>query len=190
MAQALHKPAVFLDRDGTLNEERNYVRSLAEFKLVPRLSESLKYLSNVGLELVVITNQSGVARGYLSSATLEEIHGFMVSELKKSGVTLAGIYSCIHHPDQKCACRKPAIGLIEKASIELGLDVPRSYVIGDRWSDVRLGRTAGCAASVLLENARYAEEARAHDALGEATYVATDLWSAAQWIGEHHAKTS
>lgn len=139
-----------------------------------------------GFELVVITNQSGVARGYLSKETLGEIHDFLSGSLKRDGVELAGIYSCLHHPDEKCECRKPKPGLVERAARDLGLDLTRSYVIGDRWSDIRLGHAAGCAASVLIENDRYAGEAREHGALGEASFMATDLWSAVQWIGEHY----
>lgn len=183
------KPAVFFDRDGTLNVERDYVRSLEEFTLVPGLVDALGPLQDHGLELVVITNQSGVARGYLTRETLDSIHDHLHSELRRAGIRLAGIYACLHHPDDRCACRKPAPGLLHQAQRDLGLDLRRSYVVGDRWSDIRLGRQGGCAATVLIENDRYAEEAARHQAVGEATFSARDLQTATQWIGDHYAQT-
>jgi histidinol-phosphate phosphatase family protein len=102
------------------------------------------------LALVIITNQSGVARGYFSADTLTAIHDLLTSELRATGVVPDGIYACIHHPDDACQCRKPLPGMLLRAAEDLDLDLAQSWMIGDRWSDLEAGKRAGCRTALVL----------------------------------------
>ena len=126
--------AVFLDRDGTLNEEVGYVNHLDRFILLPKVGEAIRLLNQHGLKTVVITNQSGVARGYFEESLIHQVHERMKDLLRKEGAHLDGIYYCPHHPDvgkppyrQKCRCRKPDTGLVDRAVKELDIDCSGSY---------------------------------------------------------------
>jgi len=184
-----HK-VVFLDRDGTINEEVGYVNHIERFNLLPRAGQAIRLLNQQGWKAVVITNQSGVARGYFSESLVHQVHQKMRDLLKKEGAHLDGIYYCPHHPDigvppyrQTCRCRKPATGLIEEAVKELDLDTSQSYMIGDRWADVEFGRRVGAKAVLILTGYgrgewEYFREQRAV----KPDYVAEDLFAAVQWI--------
>src|SRR3972149_1417490 len=142
--------AVFLDRDGTLNEEVGYVNHIERFYLLPRAGQAIRLLNQHGWKAVVITNQSGVARGYFPESLIHQIHQKMQNLLRKEGAHLDGIYYCPHHPDigippyrQQCRCRKPATGLIEEAGKDLDLDPSRSYTVGDRGADIEFAHRVG-----------------------------------------------
>lgn len=184
-------PAVFLDRDGTLIEEVNYLDSLDQFQLYPWTVEALQLLARAGFKLVVITNQAGVARGYFDEPFVRMTHDHLQRLLEQEGVVLDGIYYCPHHAEGVvpeyaivCECRKPKPGLMLKAARDLDLDLARSYVVGDRWSDVQLARAAG--AKGLLVRSGYGELA-ANNGVPDVTpsAIATDLLEAARWIVEH-----
>jgi D,D-heptose 1,7-bisphosphate phosphatase len=183
-------PAVFLDRDGTINEDSGYLADPANLRLLPRVGEALRLLQHGGFRLVVVSNQSGVARGLLTEATLGEIDERLALLLRAEGVTLSGSYYCLHHPDgsppfrQTCSCRKPQGGLIERAAREHGIDVSRSYVVGDQLVDVELARQTGMPAILVLtgQGRLTLESGRV-----QADYVATDLTAAARWILGRHA---
>jgi D-glycero-D-manno-heptose 1,7-bisphosphate phosphatase len=136
-------PAVFLDRDGTINEEMGYVNHLERFVLLPHVGQAIRLLNQYGFKAVVITNQSGVARGYFPEPLVHQIHQKMQDLLTMEGAHLDGIYYCPHHPEvgsppycQKCRCRKPATGLVEEAVKDLDIDCSKSYAIGDRGLDI------------------------------------------------------
>jgi D,D-heptose 1,7-bisphosphate phosphatase len=146
-------PAVFLDRDGTLNEERGFLASPDELELIPGVCPALKALRNAGYRLVVLTNQPVLARGEVSDEKLAAIHRRLEWELGKEGAYLDGIYYCPHHPDAgfpgervelkiECNCRKPNTGMVESACRELYLDPARSWMIGDRSMDIEMSRRA------------------------------------------------
>ncbi|OAG27333.1 D-glycero-beta-D-manno-heptose 1,7-bisphosphate 7-phosphatase [Thermodesulfatator autotrophicus] len=137
------RPVIFLDRDGTINEEVNYLKDPKDFHLLPGVPEAISLFNQAGFAVVVLTNQSGIARGYFSLETLEAIHQKMNQELSSQGAFLDGIYFCPHHPEENCECRKPKPGLAKLAAKELGLDLSRSYVIGDRTSDIVLAKNIG-----------------------------------------------
>lgn len=134
---------IFLDRDGTLNPDPGYIRSPDQFGLFPGVPEALAKLKRAGARLILITNQSGIARGYLSVADLDRIHAKLRRLLDAAGAPLDGIYVCPHHPDEGCGCRKPAAGMIEQAVREHAIDLSRSYVIGDHARDMELARRVG-----------------------------------------------
>ncbi len=146
------KRAIFLDRDGTLSFERGYIDRPEKFEIYPFTPSALKLLKDLGFLLVVITNQSGVARGFFSLETLNKVHEKMERELEKYGIKLDGIYFCPHHPSTTgiCGCRKPNTGLVERACKELAIDPSASYVIGDKWSDIELGKRVGAKTILVL----------------------------------------
>ena len=138
-------PAAFLDRDGTLNRDRAgvYITSPDKLKIYSGVPRALRLMADKGYRLVVLTNQSGVARGYMTLAQARRINLKLVRELRKAGVRLAGVYFCPHGPDDRCRCRKPAAGLIREAMKDLAIDLERSFVAGDKKSDLELARAAG-----------------------------------------------
>lgn len=140
------RPAVFLDRDGTIAEEVGYLNHLDRFRMFPFSGTAVRRLNDAALAVFVVTNQSGIARGYFPESFVHEVHERMQHELLKHGATLDGIYYCPHGTDDGCACRKPAIGMIERAAREHGLDLHRSFVVGDRFLDMEMAFKAGCKA--------------------------------------------
>jgi len=182
--------AVFLDRDGTINEEMGYVNHIERFHLLPRVGPAIRLLNQHDWKVVVITNQSGVARGYFPESLVHQVHQKMQDLLKGDGAYLDGIYYCPHHPDvgippyrQKCRCRKPATGLIDDAVKELDLDCSQSYVIGDRGLDIEFARQVGSKAILVLTGYGKGEWEYFRDHWKvKPDYVAKDLLEAVQWI--------
>jgi len=182
--------AVFLDRDGTINEEVGYVNHLERFTLLPRAGEAIRLLNQHEIKAVVITNQSGVARGYFPESLIQLVHQKMQDLLRMEGARLDGIYYCPHHPEageppyrQRCRCRKPATGLIEEAVKELDLDCSQSYSIGDRGADIELGRQVGAKGILVLTGYGKGEWEYHRDQWKvKPDYVARDLHEAVQWI--------
>lgn len=184
------RPAVFLDRDGTINEQMGYINHISRFQLLPGVGAAIARLNAQGMPVVVVTNQSGLARGYFPVALLEAVHEKMHRQLAEDGAHIDALYLCPHHPEAKeacyrlhCDCRKPKTGLLERAAREMVLDLPRSYVIGDRWSDLRCGAAVG--ATTILVRTGYGR--------GDASYigptqtvqpdfVAEDLREAVDWL--------
>jgi D-glycero-D-manno-heptose 1,7-bisphosphate phosphatase len=170
---------VLLDRDGTLNEERHYLADPAGLALYPGTIEGLRRLADLGLGLIVVTNQSGIARGYFDHEALERVHDRLCEVLAVHDVYLDGIYVCPHGPDEGCACRKPCPGMVEQAARDLGFDPARAFVIGDRPADVELGRAVG--ARTILVRTGYGAETVA-EGKAEADAVVADLTEAARVI--------
>lgn len=144
------RPAVFLDRDGTLIDERNYLDRLDQIEPLPGAAAALARLRDAGFALVVVTNQAGVARGYVDEPFVRAAHDRLAALFARDGLVLDGYYYCPHHPEgsvaayrRACRCRKPSPGMIEEAARDLDLDVARSFVIGDKWLDVELATNAG-----------------------------------------------
>jgi histidinol-phosphate phosphatase family protein len=177
---ALRKtPAVFLDRDGTLITERGYLSDPARIRFYANVAAGLRRLQKAGFKLVVITNQSGVARGYFSLATLGAIHRRFRAVLASRGVHLAGIYFCPHAPDAGCACRKPKPALPRRAARDLGLDLTRSYVIGDQDRDLGLAAAIGAKGVLVLTGGGRLHRNRAQRSGAKIT---SNVSSASRWI--------
>ena len=145
------RAAVFLDRDGTINVEKEYLHRPEEFEFVPGAPEAIRLLNDAGFLVIVVTNQSGVARGYYDEAAVHRLHRFVDNELATSGASVDAYYLCPHHPRHgigpyrtDCACRKPLPGMLIAAAEDLDIDLARSWIIGDKGSDVEAGRAAGC----------------------------------------------
>ncbi|MCA1586155.1 MAG: HAD family hydrolase [Acidobacteria bacterium] len=150
------RPAVFLDRDGTINVDVGYLHAVDQLELFPWSTDALRLLKRAGFALVIVTNQSGIAQGLIAKGFVEEVHGELQRRLEMVGAAIDGYYYCPHHPMGSvekfrgdCRCRKPNPGMIEDAARDLGLDPARSWVIGDKWIDVQLGQAVG-ATSILV----------------------------------------
>ncbi len=140
--------AVILDRDDTLVIDRGYLADPAGLEFLPRAAEGLRRLRALGLELIVISNQSGVGRGLFDAAALEAMNARLFEMTREAGAALRAIYCCPHAPEARCDCRKPGQALLQQAAADLGFDPAESFVIGDKASDVEFGRRAG--ATTLL----------------------------------------
>lgn len=176
--------AVFLDRDGTINEERNYLWRIEDFSFIEGAAEAIGLLRRAGFLVVVVTNQSGIGRGYYSEADLERLHLYIQDELRRKGAEVDAWYFCPHLPQYgtgtyvECDCRKPMPGMLLRAAEDLGIDLSASWMIGDKGADIEAGLSAGCRA-MLVRTGYGAVEAGsvAHD-----VPVADDLLAAARFI--------
>ena len=176
--QSQQRRFVVLDRDGTIIEEREYLSEPEQVKLIPGVAAALRELRQMGFGLVVITNQSGVGRGIFDQAQLERVHQRLEELFQAEGIHLDGLYVCPHTPDDDCACRKPKLGLLQEAADDLGFNMANSIVIGDKASDIEMGRAVGALTFLVRTGygARFENEVAAD-------YVVDDLAAAAQAIG-------
>ena len=180
--------AVFLDRDGTIIEEAGYPDRLERLQFFPFSVDAVRTLNAGGFAVVVVTNQSGIARGVVPEAFVGEAHRFIADRMAAGGARIDAFYYCRHHPDAidpvlrgPCECRKPRPGLLRQAAADLGLDLARSFIVGDRWKDLGAGQAVG-ARGVLVRTGVGREQEqqtgeRQHDAV-----VVDDLAAAAAWI--------
>ncbi|MGH3182291.1 MAG: D-glycero-alpha-D-manno-heptose-1,7-bisphosphate 7-phosphatase, partial [Streptosporangiaceae bacterium] len=150
------RPAIFFDRDGTLNEEVGYAGRPEEFHIYPYAAEAVRRANQAGWAAVVVTNQAGVARGLFPEAAVKELHRMLAEHLAAQGAKLDGIYYCPHHPEgtvagyaEACTCRKPQPGMLLRAAHELGLNLSSSWVVGDRRYDVAMAHAAGAKAVLV-----------------------------------------
>ena len=176
--------AVFLDKDGTINEDTGYISHYHDLKLLPHSAEAIKLLNEAGYKVIVISNQSGVARGYLGEDMLQTLNKTLQKKLLSKGAYLDEIYYCPHHSEHgvypyktECDCRKPNIGLIKKAVKKHDLDLSRSFMVGDHSGDIEAGRKAG-AKTVLVLSGHEKES----DLKIKPDHTTKDLLEAVKWI--------
>ena len=150
------RPAIFLDRDGTLSHEVGYVNHLSRFRLRPGAVEAVRLINSSGRLAVLVTNQAGVARGYFPESVIDEVHALVRASMESGGARLDAIYVCMHHPTvgeppyrRHCDCRKPRPGLLRRAEAELGADLARSWMIGDRHRDLAVAWAVGARAALV-----------------------------------------
>jgi D-glycero-D-manno-heptose 1,7-bisphosphate phosphatase len=180
--------AIFMDRDGTVSEEIGYMYTADIYRPFPWTGPAIRLINESGMKAVLITNQSGVERGYFQESMVHAVHRVLDGELKKWNAHLDAIYFCPHQPDTGCDCRKPKPGMILRAARELDIDLENSYMIGDRYLDVEVGRVAG-AKSILVRTGNGAEELQKHpDYIHQPNYVADNLLSAVAAILTGHVK--
>ena len=176
---------VFLDRDGTLNDDPGYLKVAADLKLLAGVGPALARLKGAGAKLVVVTNQSGVGRGMVTLKDLGAIHARLQGLLEQENAALDAIYFCPHHPDDGCRCRKPNVGMVERAVSELQLDLRRSYLIGDHSHDIQLAHRVGAKAILLTPapvDAQALDRLKVEQAVPDA--VAKSMAEAVDWILE------
>lgn len=178
--------AVFIDRDGTINVDVDFLSSPSQLQLIPRSAEAIRELNDLGIAVVVITNQSGIARGLYTEDDLRRVHEAMDSELKKFGATVLEYLYCPHHPEEglppyriECECRKPKPGMLKQAKQKYGFSLTRSFVVGDKCIDVQTGKAVG---AVAIQVATGYGEREKQLCGNERDYYASDLYDAVQFI--------
>jgi histidinol-phosphate phosphatase family protein len=144
LAIILQNKAVFIDRDDTINKDVPYCSRPEDFVLLPEVGPGIRLLREAGFKIVVVTNQSGIARGYFTHEVLKSIHAKMQADLGAYNAFIDAIFYCPHHPDDNCDCRKPKPKMINDAALEMNIDITQSYVIGDSDKDVEMSNNAGC----------------------------------------------
>ena len=137
------RKAIFLDRDGTIIEEVNYLSDLSQIKIFPFAYDAIKIFNNLNFLVFIVTNQSGIARGFFSEDFVKDTNDFLVKSFNSKGAKISECYFCPHHPDDKCSCRKPEIGMVLEAKRKFNIDFSQSYIIGDSSKDVFTGINAG-----------------------------------------------
>jgi histidinol-phosphate phosphatase family protein len=179
--------AVFLDRDGTINEEVGYLSNLDQLSIIPEAFEAVRLMNRRRLQVIVITNQSGVGRGYFDETVVEGIHDHLRAAFLAEGAVIDEFYYCPHHPTEgrgvyliSCSCRKPEPGMLIRAAAERNIDLLHSYMIGDTPKDVLAGKRAGCK-GVLVETG-YGRDADTTKIRPD--YTAKDILDATRWILE------
>ena len=185
-------PAIFVDRDGTICEEVNYLRRVEDLHLLPFAAEALRLARQAGYRVVIISNQSGVARGYMEESTVQEINQALQEMLREQGAEVDGIYYCPHHIQGNppynidCPCRKPNPGMLYRAQEDLHLDLAHSVVIGDKYSDVETAHRVNIPGILVLTGyGREEKERIAQQHLPPPEYIASDLQDAVRWWLEH-----
>ena len=178
--------AVFLDRDGTIHEEVGYLSRLDQLRIYPNAAVAIRQLNLDGIKVVIVTNQSGVARGYFPETFILKIHASLQDQLVKEGAHIDAFYYCPHHPTEghapyrrDCDCRKPAPGLLLRAARDLHIDLKRSYMIGDTMKDIQTGKAVG-AKSILVRTGYGSDEKTEGGLIPD--YIAQDLLDAVCWI--------
>jgi D-glycero-D-manno-heptose 1,7-bisphosphate phosphatase len=182
------RPAVFLDRDGTLIEEAGYLDRLERLVFYPYSVDAVRLLNRAGFAVVIVTNQAGVARGIFREAFVGEAHRHVTMKLEQGGARVDGFYYCPHHPEasveqyrQSCDCRKPQPGMLRRAADELKLELARSFVIGDRWHDLQAGDAVGARGILVRTGYGRTEEASPKARLAPVAIV-DNLIEAVSWI--------
>ena len=186
----MRRPAVFLDRDGTVNEQMGYINHLCRFVLLPGSAKAIQLLNRHGYLTIIVSNQSGVARGYFPIDLVHKVHDHMKALLEKEGAWVDGIFFCPHHPKGNvtayscaCDCRKPKTGLIQRACGEFPIDTEGSYVIGDRCSDIEMAEKAGLKGILVKTGYGRGDLEYVFPHLPyRPVHIAEDLLAAVQWI--------
>lgn len=183
------RPAVFLDRDGTINVEAGYITDLANLNLMPGAAAAIKRLNDQGVPVILATNQSGPARGYYDEAWVLTLNQTVAAMLEAEGARLDAQYYCPHHPEgvvpaytQACHCRKPETGMLDQAARDHGIDLSRSYMIGDKSTDVEVGQRAGCRSVLLRSGYGEAVLDGTYQWPVEPDHVAETLVEAIDWV--------
>ena len=177
------RTAVFLDRDGTICEEVGYLNHVSRFRMFPFVAASLQRLNEAGYRVIVVSNQSGVARGYFPESLVKEVTHRMTQQLSEAGARVDAVYYCTHASAENCPCRKPKTGMLECAAREHQIDLQRSFVVGDRYIDIELARNAK-ARGILVRTGYGEGELAWREAKWPAPpdLIADDLAQAVDWI--------
>jgi len=174
--------ALFLDRDGVINVDKSYIYKTEDIEFAAGIFQFLKTAADLGFELVVITNQAGIARGMYTEEDVVRLHEWMSKVFNEKGINIRKFYFCPHHPDfsEKCNCRKPEIGMVTQAAEELKIDLKKSVIIGDKKSDVKTGKNAGMPLTILIKGEYEDKPTEVED------FFAADLFEAENILKEYY----
>lgn len=189
----MKKPAVFIDRDGTINEQMGYVNHVSRFRILPKVPQAIRMLNRHGFLVFVVSNQSGVARGYHPLDLVSTLHQLLVSRIRERKASIDGIFFCPHHPEgsvpefsRDCDCRKPKTGLIEQACRSFEIDLRRSFIVGDMCTDIELAHRAGMTGILVKTGYGLGEiEYTLPQKTAKPAHIAEDLLDAVRWILDH-----
>ena len=194
--RAENSPAVFLDRDGVINEDVGHLGEVEHLRLLPRVPASVKRLNEHGIPVIVVSNQSSIGRAIFSEGQIQEINRSIADRLRLEGAEVKRSYYCPHHPTEgkgsyrvQCECRKPNPGMLQQAANELGLDLTRSVMVGDNLTDIEAGQRAGCGTILVAENRDDEFWTRLKESHHQPDQVVTELAEAVDWI-LYNLKTS
>ncbi|PLY06745.1 MAG: D-glycero-beta-D-manno-heptose-1,7-bisphosphate 7-phosphatase [Arcobacter sp.] len=162
--------AVFLDRDGVVNIEKDYLYKIEDFEFVDGLFQSLKYLQELGYKLFIITNQSGIARKYYTIDDFNQLTSWMLNEFEKNGIKISQVELCPHGPDDNCSCRKPKTAMIENILKNFPLDLEKSWLIGDKSSDIKCARNSNIKNTIQVKSGHSFDETKS-----EADYICNSI---------------
>ena len=185
--------AVFFDRDGTLNEEVGHLSDPREFRMYPFAARAVRIVNEAGLLAIVVTNQSGVGRGFFAESLVQRVHRQLTRRIQAGGGRLDAIFYCPHHPEASveryrvvCTCRKPAPGMVEAAAKQFGIDLSKSFVVGDRFVDIRLAHRVGARSVLVLTGVGRTElEEEGTEGTEQPDHIAENVYEAARWIVGH-----
>ncbi len=177
----MKKKYILLDRDGTIIVDKNYPSHPDQIELLPNASEGLRRMQSLGFGLIVISNQSGIGRGYFTVEQLQKVHERFLNLLKSEGIVLDGLYFCPHAPQDNCTCRKPETGMVDQARKVIGFNPDESFVIGDKAADVQLADNIG-AKSILVRTGYGVQTEK--DSSVKPDFVVDNLWEASEILGE------
>jgi D-glycero-D-manno-heptose 1,7-bisphosphate phosphatase len=188
------RPAVFFDRDGTLIVDQDYLSDPDDVQLIPGSAEAIRCLKDTGYRVFVVSNQSGVARGYFTEASVRRVTARLKKILADQGAKLDGYFHCPHHPEgtvaryrKNCRCRKPGPGMVEQAAARHPLDLKHSYIVGDKLDDLRTASKAHLAGGLLVLTG-YGRKSRKDSASRDRLAVVKNALAAAKWILKHNEK--
>ena len=175
---------VFLDRDGVINEnlDNDYVKRWEEYRFLSKSKKAIKTLTDAGWNIIIISNQSGIGRRLMSIQDLEDINARMLEEIESAGGKIQAVYYCPHAPSEGCDCRKPEPGMLFRAAREFGIELPKSYIVGDNITDIQAGARAGCT-TILVKTGRGKEILKQRDQWSVSPdYIAEDLYEAVKLL--------
>jgi D,D-heptose 1,7-bisphosphate phosphatase len=187
LGKSFKNRAVFLDRDGTIIKDCNYLNKIKDIKVFKGVVEGLQLLKKAGYKLIIVSNQSGIGRGYLTEKKLDNIHVHLKKILRKKNACLDAIYYCPHTPDDNCACRKPKLGLVKKAAKKFKISLNNSFVVGDKIADIELAKNM-CGKSVLVLTGHGKKELKKITSckkIIKPNVVCNNFMAAAKWIISH-----
>lgn len=149
---------VFLDRDGVINVEKNYLHKIEDFEFIDGVFSSLKYLKKLNYKFIIVTNQSGIGRGYYTKNDFDKLTKWMIEEFEKEGISISGVFCCPHGPDDGCECRKPNIGMVKEAMEILHIDFDNSWLVGDKNSDIEMAINANIKNTIHVKSGHSFDE--------------------------------
>ncbi len=191
------RAGIFFDRDGTINEEVNYLSNPEQLRLLPRAVQAIREANDLGFKVFIISNQSGVARGIITEEQVQAVNTALVQLLNKNGCTIDGVFYCPHHPNigiapyiRNCDCRKPNIGMLLQAVNQFNVDLKHSFVIGDKMSDIQTANNAGTS-GILVKTGYGSQEMNLLQENNVTTaYIAEDCYDAVQYIKQNFRSIS